>query len=89
MPQQRKFGLVDLGRLFLPYLWPAESGRLRLYVVLAASSLAAGKLVNISVPFFLKAIVDQVSRPGLAAIPLAALLAYGAARLGASAFNEL
>jgi ABC-type transport system involved in Fe-S cluster assembly fused permease/ATPase subunit len=86
---QGKTGLLDLGRLFLPHLWPAESARLRLYVALAAACLVAAKLVNISIPFFLKAVVDQVSQPGLAAIPLAALIAYGAARLGSSTFNEL
>ena len=58
-------------------------------VVAAFALLVCAKLVNISVPFFLKAVVDEVSRPGLAAIPLAALIAYGAARLGASLFGEL
>ena len=58
-------------------------------MALAAACLVAAKLVNISIPFFLKAVVDQVSQPGLAAIPLAALIAYGAARLGSSTFNEL
>jgi ABC-type transport system involved in Fe-S cluster assembly fused permease/ATPase subunit len=62
---------------------------LRLRVGLALAALVAAKLVNIGVPFFLKAVVNAVSQPSLAAIPLAALLAYGSARLGASAFAEL
>ena len=77
---------ADLGRLILPYLWPPGSPGLRLRVGLALAALVAAKLVNIGVPFFLKAVVDAVSQPSLAAIPLAALLAYGSARLGASAF---
>ncbi len=40
-------------------------------------------------PFFLKAVVDRLSVHGVIALPLAALLAYGAARLGASVFAEL
>ncbi len=87
--RQRELGLSDLGRLILPYLWPPGSPGLRLRVGLALAALVAAKLVNIGVPFFLKAVVNAVSQPSLAAIPLAALLAYGSARLGASAFAEL
>jgi ABC-type transport system involved in Fe-S cluster assembly fused permease/ATPase subunit len=85
----RELGWQDLARLIGPYLWPRDSLGMRVRVVLALACLVAAKLVNISVPFFLKAVVDQVSRPGLLAIPLAALLAYGAARLGSSMFSEL
>jgi ATP-binding cassette, subfamily B, heavy metal transporter len=84
-----ELGLVGLGRIVLPYLWPSDSRALRARVLLALACLTAGKLVNIAVPFLLKDVVDKVSAPGLAAVPLAALVAYGAARLGASAFNEL
>jgi ATP-binding cassette subfamily B protein len=86
---RQELGLKDLWRLVWPYLWPRDSRGLRVRVVVALGSLIAAKLVNIAVPFFLKAVVDQVSRPGLAAIPLAVLLAYGAAKLGSAAFNEL
>ena len=68
---------------------PRNSLELRVRVVLAAGLLICAKLVNIAVPFFLKAVVDEVSRPGLAAIPLAVLIAYGAARLGSALFGEL
>ena len=89
MSNQRELSLGDLIRLVWPYLWPRESGGFRLRVLVAMGFLIAGKLVNISIPFFLKTVVDRVSTPSLAAVPLAALVAYGAARLGASAFNEL
>ncbi|MGD9509751.1 MAG: ABC transporter transmembrane domain-containing protein, partial [Geminicoccaceae bacterium] len=73
----------------LPYLWPRDSLELRVRVLIALALLIAAKLVNILVPFFLKDVVDQVTSPGLLAIPLAALIAYGAARLGAAAFGEI
>ncbi|MEK0081616.1 ABCB family ABC transporter ATP-binding protein/permease [Benzoatithermus flavus] len=89
MRASQDLGLKDLAKLVWPYLWPRGEVGLRARVLIALVFLIAAKLVNIAVPFFLKAVVDQVSRPGLAAVPVAALVAYGAARLGASAFTEL
>jgi ABC-type transport system involved in Fe-S cluster assembly fused permease/ATPase subunit len=85
----RPDGLRAVIPMLLPHLWPAGNGRLRLHVVVALAFLIAAKLTNIAVPFFLKRVVDAVSAPGLAVVPLAALAAYGAARLGAAAFTEL
>ncbi|HMR31218.1 MAG TPA: ABC transporter ATP-binding protein/permease [Geminicoccaceae bacterium] len=82
-------GWREVARLVLPHLWPRDEPRLRRRVLVAVGFLVAAKLVNISVPFFLKAVVDGLAVQGLAAVPLAALLAYGAARLGASLFMEL
>lgn len=89
MSGRRELGLKDLWQLVWPYLWPRDARGLRLRVLVALAFLILAKLVNIAVPFFLKAVVDQVSRPGLAAIPVAALVAYGAARLGSAMFAEL
>jgi ATP-binding cassette, subfamily B, heavy metal transporter len=86
---ERDIGWRELARLIGPHLWPRDSLELRVRVVLAAGLLIAARLVNITVPFFLKAVVDQVSQPSLAAVPLAVLIAYGAARLGATLFGEL
>ncbi|MCB2055639.1 MAG: ABC transporter ATP-binding protein/permease [Geminicoccaceae bacterium] len=72
-----------------PYVWPAGETGLRLRVVAAMVLLVVAKLVNIAVPFFLKDVVDQLGMAGLSAIPLMALLGYGAARLGAMLFREL
>jgi ATP-binding cassette subfamily B protein len=85
----RDLGWRDLAKLVWPYLWPRDSLELRARVLIALAFLVAAKLVNISVPFFLKAVVDEVSRPGLVAIPLAALVAYGVARLGSAVFGEI
>ncbi len=89
MSGQNDIGWRGLLRLVGPHLWPRDSLELRLRVVLALVLLIASKLVNITVPFFLKAVVDEVSRPTLAAVPVAVLIAYGAARLGSSLFGEL
>src|ERR1700724_4438670 len=68
-----------------PYLWPRDSIELRARVVLALALLAAGKLVNITVPLFYKAAGDALSGPGAAtagliAVPIGVILAYGLAR---------
>ena len=89
MSAGRDIGWRELARLIGPHLWPRDSLELRVRVVAAFALLICAKLVNISVPFFLKEVVDEVSRPSLAAVPLAALIAYGAARLGAALFGEL
>jgi ATP-binding cassette subfamily B protein len=70
----------------LPYLL-AYKGR----VFLALGCLLAAKLANVSVPLVLKEIVDRltVSGPQILVLPLAWLVAYGAARLSTTAFTEL
>src|SRR3954447_18969598 len=79
-----------------PYLWPRDSRDLRARVVLAVVLLVAGKLVNITIPLFYKQAVDALSvntgaapNPGLVAVPVALILAYGAARVLSQGFNEL
>ena len=69
----------------LPYLRP-YTGR----IVMALGLILAAKLVNLLVPFALKRIVDQLNlQVGLVTLPVALLLAYGAARLGVTLFTEL
>jgi ATP-binding cassette, subfamily B, heavy metal transporter len=73
-----------------PYLWPRDAPGLRLRVVLALLLLVAGKLVTITVPWFYKRAVDALApHPGLVAVPVAAILAYGAARVLSQGFNQL
>jgi ABC-type transport system involved in Fe-S cluster assembly fused permease/ATPase subunit len=74
-----------------PYLWPRDSLELRIRVVLALALLIAGKLVSIGIPFLYKAAVDALSvkSPGIIAVPVAVILAYGAARVLSQSFNEL
>ena len=85
----RELGWAEMWRFVRPLLWPANEPALRLRVVLALVCLMAAKIVSIAVPFLLKAVVDAVSRPSLAAVPVAVLIAYGAARFTSAAFGEL
>lgn len=72
------------------YVWPKDY-RIRLRVVAAFSLLITGKLLNITVPFLFKNIVDTLNytQPDSLHLIGSLLLGYGAARLAASAFGEL
>ncbi|WP_024303114.1 ABC transporter ATP-binding protein/permease [Pseudogulbenkiania sp. MAI-1] len=76
--------LKTLKTLF-PYLWA-----FKWRVLVALSCLVLSKVANVSVPLYLKDIVDQLSVPAtLLAIPVAALIGYGLARLMASLLGEM
>ena len=69
----------------LPYLRPYV-GRITLALLL----ILAAKLANLVVPFVLKEIVDQLNvEPSLLVLPVALLIAYGAARISVTLFTEL
>ncbi len=74
-----------------PYLWPRGRADLRARVVLALVFLAAAKVATVFVPVFMKQAVDALSvgDKALIALPLAAILAYGLARILTLAFGEL
>ena len=73
--------LLDL----LPYLRPYV-GRISVALFL----IVGAKLANLLVPLALKAIVDRLNiQPSLLVLPVALLVAYGAARVGVTLFNEL
>jgi len=80
-------------RALMPYLWPASRFDLRLRVALAMVLLLAAKGATVVVPVILKHAVDTLSAPdlavGIAAVPVALLLAYGAARIISLTFKEL
>ncbi len=78
-----------------PYLWPRQAPGLRLRVALAILFLIAGRFINIAVPFLYRHAVDALAptKPALAggalAIPAAAIVAYGFARVMSQGFTEL
>ena len=78
-------------RHLLPYLWPRDRNDLRLRVVFAVVMLVAAKVANVLVPIALREAVDALSveAEALVTIPLALLIAYGAARVMALAFGEV
>ncbi len=83
------YGWRRLGTTLWPYLWPKDAPTLRARVILAVTILITAKLINILVPFFLKAIVDGLDTTGVLVIPFAAIFAYGAARLTSALFANL
>ncbi|AWB48988.1 metal ABC transporter permease [Gemmobacter aquarius] len=87
-------GLQTIRRV-LPYLWPKGEGWVKRRVVLSLVMLVIAKVVSVSTPFFYKEAVDALAgdKPtGAALIGLTAVgltVAYGLARLGNTAFQEL
>ncbi|PLL13103.1 metal ABC transporter permease [Tabrizicola sp. TH137] len=87
-------GLHTIRRV-LPYLWPEGQGWVKRRVVAAFLMLVAAKIVSVSTPFFYKQAVDALAGDtpdtgtllGLTAVGLT--VAYGLARLGTVAFQEL
>ena len=87
-------------RHLLPFVWPKGRPDLRLRLVLAGVALVAAKAVTIAMPLAYKAAVDALTglshQAGSAAagadvlaIPLALILAYGAARISMMGFVQL
>lgn len=72
-------------RSLLPYVW-----QFKWRVIIAMLCLIAAKVASVTMPLFLKDIVDRLGVPAtLMALPVAALLGYGFARLASSVFGEL
>jgi len=87
-------GLQTIRRV-LPYLWPEGQFWVKRRVVLALFALVVGKLISVSTPFLYKAAVDSLANENrddawlLVYGAVGLTVAYGVARLGAVAFNEL
>jgi ATP-binding cassette subfamily B protein len=72
-----------------PYLWPKGALGLRARVVAAIVFLIAAKLINVYVPILYKHAIDALSGPAVIVLPIALVLGYGLARIGAQTFTEL
>ncbi|MCA3510171.1 MAG: ABC transporter ATP-binding protein/permease [Rhodobacter sp.] len=87
-------GLQTIRRV-LPYLWPDGQAWVKRRVVLALMALVAGKLISVTTPYLYKVAVDALAREQhddawlLVYGAVGLTVAYGVARLGAVAFNEL
>jgi ATP-binding cassette subfamily B protein len=87
-------GLQTIRRV-LPYLWPDGQTWVKRRVVLALIALVVGKLISVTTPFLYKAAVDSLANENrddawlLVYGAVGLTVAYGVARLGAVAFNEL
>ncbi|KAI8898144.1 P-loop containing nucleoside triphosphate hydrolase protein [Globomyces pollinis-pini] len=91
-PWQRN---VIILKSLLKYLWPKDDATIKTRVVVALALLISGKLLNVSVPFLFKNIVDTLNTTdyttNLSVFTVAGtvLIGYGLARLGANLFQEL
>ncbi|MBF6615864.1 MAG: ABC transporter ATP-binding protein/permease [Candidimonas sp.] len=82
-PQRRND--IQTIKSLLPYVW-----QFKWRVIAAIICLVAAKVASVILPLFLKDIVDKLSVPAtLLALPVAALVGYGFARLASSVFGEL
>ncbi len=80
--RKKGFGVIVS---LLPYIW-----MFKWRVMAALVCLVIAKVASVMLPVYLKDIVDQLSLPGTALmLPVAALLAYGFARISSSVFSEL
>lgn len=73
------------------YLWPKDNPAIKRRVLVAVALLVGSKILNVQVPFLFKEAVDllNATTENVALVPIAILLAYGAARVGAAGFTEL
>jgi ABC transporter ATM len=81
---------IQILKSLLSYVWPNDS-KIRARVIVAFSLLISGKLLNITVPWIFKQIVDLLNVQNVDSLHLigSLLIAYGAARLGTNVFQEL
>lgn len=78
------------------YVWPSDSAEARRSVVAALGLMVTSKVLNLQVPLVLRSVVDsvtpalgEVGAAEIVAMPMAAILCYGAVRMGTSLFSEL
>ena len=77
-----------VGRL-MPLLWPRGEVVLKLRVVVAVALIIGAKLIGIGVPLIYKQAIDALSDKSVAVVPVALIVAYGMARVGAQIAGEL
>ena len=78
-------------RHLAPHLWPAGEPGLRLRVLVAFALIIAGKLVTVTIPLLYKQAVDALGGHAgpIVLVPVALIIYYGLARIGAQATGEL
>jgi len=67
----------------LALLWPRGETGMKLRLLGAVALVLAAKLVGVLAPYFYKRIIDSLSVPSAAAIPIVLILAYGFAHVAA------
>jgi ATP-binding cassette, subfamily B, heavy metal transporter len=86
---------LKVARHLAPHLWPRGEPEIKLRVLVALALIIAGKLVTVTIPLLYKQAVDALSGhdahdPGATMlVPVALIIYYGLARVGAQATGEL
>jgi len=96
-PGNARTPTIDFGRSWAVlsilgrHLWPKGEWNLRARVVVALVLLVLAKVANVYVPLLYKQAVDAFGTPQaqVMAVPIALILAYGAARVLAQALGEI
>ncbi|KAG1467745.1 hypothetical protein G6F56_004238 [Rhizopus delemar] len=95
-PEVKERNATDLAiiKQLMKYIWPKNDNGVKARVMIALGLLVGGKLLNVQVPFFFKNVIDSLNMTipedaTLWTVCGAAIIGYGLARLGASAFQEL
>ncbi|HEX9945968.1 MAG TPA: ABC transporter ATP-binding protein/permease [Allosphingosinicella sp.] len=73
----------------LALMWPRGEAGVKVRVVASVALIFAAKLIAVAAPFLYKQIIDSLSGPALAAIPIALILAYGVAQVGGQLVEAL
>jgi len=83
-------GHLTVIRETLPYLWPKDRADLRWRVVAAIIGMLLAKVVTVTVPFFYKGAVDQLSAEAAAlAAPVLLVVGYGVTRFLMGALQQV
>ena len=92
---------MEVIKKLLQFVWPKNNTKVKVRVCIAMGLLVGSKLLNVSVPFIFKEIVDFLNKNGklkdfgdsvqdkLIITMIALVVGYGAARAGSSLFAEL
>jgi ATP-binding cassette subfamily B protein len=80
-------------RTLLPFLWPArdvaESGGIRLRVMIAVLCIGLAKWATVITPLYLQEAVDALAPQDVTLLPVMAIVAYGVARFLGLAFAQV
>lgn len=87
---------TDMLKAMMAYIWPKNDELIRKRVKISLGLLVGSKLVNVSVPFLFKAIVDHLNVLSMdtgpeatVAVATSLIIGYGIARVGSAGLNEV
>lgn len=97
----REMSSFEIVSKLFRFVWPKDNYKIKIRVLIALALLLGSKVLNVTVPFFFKEIVDFLNKNAkvndfgdstqdkLLIVLVAMIIGYGAARASASLFGEL